>query len=67
MPVPDCRTSALGAVSIAKHVHRTAARYPIDVALHTEDCLKDKLTAMAERVKQVVEDLRGNGQTMRSS
>jgi fructose-bisphosphate aldolase class II len=29
---------ALGAVSIAEHVHRAAARYPILVALHTDHC-----------------------------
>jgi fructose-bisphosphate aldolase, class II len=34
---------ALGATSIAEHVHRVADRYPIYVALHTDHCLKDKL------------------------
>ena len=34
---------ALGAISIAEHVHRVAERYPIYVALHTDHCLKDKL------------------------
>jgi len=34
---------ALGATSIAEHVHRAAERYPIYVALHTDHCLKDKL------------------------
>lgn len=29
---------ALGAISIAEHVHRAAARYPIYVALHTDHC-----------------------------
>jgi fructose-bisphosphate aldolase class II len=29
---------ALGAVSIAEHVHRAAGRYPIYVALHTDHC-----------------------------
>jgi fructose-bisphosphate aldolase, class II len=29
---------ALGAISIAEHVHRVAARYPIFVALHTDHC-----------------------------
>jgi fructose-bisphosphate aldolase class II len=33
----------LGAISIAEHVHRTAARYPIHVALHTDHCQADKL------------------------
>ncbi|UFS70217.1 class II fructose-bisphosphate aldolase [Geomonas sp. RF6] len=34
---------ALGAMSIAEHVHRVAARYPIYVALHTDHCQADKL------------------------
>lgn len=33
----------LGAISIAEHVHRAAARYPIYVALHTDHCPADKL------------------------
>src|SRR5207342_2937978 len=37
------KDSALGAISIAEHVHRVAERYPIYVALHTDHCLKDKL------------------------
>jgi fructose-bisphosphate aldolase class II len=35
----------LGAISIAEHVHRVAARYPIYVALHTDHCQEDKLDA----------------------
>ena len=34
---------AFGAISIAEHVHRVAARYPIYVALHTDHCQADKL------------------------
>jgi fructose-bisphosphate aldolase, class II len=34
------KDSALGAISIAEHVHRVADRYPIYVALHTDHCLK---------------------------
>ena len=34
---------ALGAISIAEHVHRTAARYPVYIALHTDHCQADKL------------------------
>jgi fructose-bisphosphate aldolase, class II len=33
----------LGAMSIAEHVHRVAARYPIYVALHTDHCQPEKL------------------------
>ena len=34
---------ALGAISIAEHVHRVADRYPIYVALHTDHCQADML------------------------
>ncbi len=34
---------ALGAMSIAEHVHRVAERYDIYVALHTDHCQADKL------------------------
>jgi fructose-bisphosphate aldolase class II len=34
---------ALGAISIAEHVHRVAARYPVYVALHTDHCQADRL------------------------
>jgi fructose-bisphosphate aldolase class II len=34
---------AIGAISIAEHVHRVATRYPIYVALHTDHCVADKL------------------------
>ncbi len=34
---------ALGAISIAEHVHRAAERYPIYVVLNTDHCQADKL------------------------
>ncbi len=34
---------ALGAISIAEHVHRVAERYPVCVALHTDHCPAEKL------------------------
>jgi len=37
------KNMALGATSIAEHVHRVAAHYPIYVALHTDHCQADKL------------------------
>ena len=49
---------ALGAMSIAEHVHRVAARYPIYVALHTDHCQADKLDAF---VMPLVERPSGGG------
>ena len=37
------KNMALGAISIAEHVHRVAERYPVYVALHTDHCQADKL------------------------
>ena len=37
------RDMALGAISIAEHVHRVANRDRIRVALHTDHCQADKL------------------------
>jgi fructose-bisphosphate aldolase, class II len=37
------KDTALGAMSIAEHVHRVASRYPIWVALHTDHCRADML------------------------
>ena len=34
---------AIGAISIAEHVHRVAEKYPVYVALHTDHCTADKL------------------------
>jgi len=37
------RNMALGAISIADHIHRVAEQYPIWVALHTDHSQADKL------------------------
>src|SRR5512132_810775 len=37
------KDSALGAISIAEHVHRVADRYPLYVDPHTDHCLQDQL------------------------
>jgi fructose-bisphosphate aldolase class II len=34
---------ALGAIALAEYIHRIAARYPINVAIHTDHCPADKL------------------------
>ncbi len=39
----EVKDMVLGAISIAEHVHRVAARYPIYVALNTDHCPADKL------------------------
>jgi fructose-bisphosphate aldolase class II len=34
---------AVGAISLAEHTHRVAAHYDINIALHTDHCVPDKL------------------------
>lgn len=56
------KDSALGAMSIAEHVHRVADRYPIYVALHTDHCLKDKLDKFVIPLVEETEKRRATGQ-----
>jgi fructose-bisphosphate aldolase class II len=51
----------LGAISIAEHVHRAAARYPIYVALHTDHCQADKLDAFVMPLVEETERRRAAG------
>lgn len=37
------KNKVLGAISIAEHIHRVAAHYPVYVILHTDHCQEDKL------------------------
>jgi fructose-bisphosphate aldolase, class II len=52
---------ALGAISIAKHVHLVAERYPIYVALHTDHCQADKLDKLVIPLVEETEKRRAEG------
>jgi fructose-bisphosphate aldolase, class II len=52
---------ALGAISIAEHVHRAAERYPIYVALHTDHCQADKLVSYVIPLVEETERRRAAG------
>ncbi len=52
---------ALGAVSIAEHVHRAARRYDIYVALHTDHCQADKLDSFVLPLIEETEKRRAAG------
>lgn len=56
---------ALGAMSIAEHVHRVAERYPIYVALVTDHCLADKLDQFVIPLVEETERRRVLGQPSR--
>jgi fructose-bisphosphate aldolase class II len=52
---------ALGAISIAEHVHRVAERYPIHVVLHTDHCQADKLGSFVMPLVEETERRRAAG------
>jgi fructose-bisphosphate aldolase class II len=52
---------ALGAMSIAEHVHRVADRYNIYVALHTDHCQADKLDSFVNPLIEETEKRRASG------
>ena len=52
---------ALGAISIADHVHRAAERYPVYVALHTDHCQADVLEDFVMPLIQETEKRRAAG------
>ena len=52
---------ALGAISIAEHVHRVAERYNIYVALHTDHCQADKLDKLVMPLVEETERRRAAG------
>jgi fructose-bisphosphate aldolase class II len=51
----------LGAISLAEHVHRVAAWYPIYVALHTDHCQADKLDSYVIPLVEETERRRAAG------
>jgi len=51
----------LGAVSVAEHVHRVAARYDIFVALHTDHCLSKLLDTFVIPLIEETEQRRAAG------
>jgi len=56
---PTIKNMVTGAVALAEYAHEVAKNYPVNIALHTDHCSKDKLDAYvrpllaisAERVK----------------
>lgn len=39
----NLKDAVLGAISIAEHIHRVAARYDVNIALHTDHCTAPKI------------------------
>lgn len=55
------KDQALGAISIAEHVHRVADKYNIYVALHTDHCQADKLNSFLTPLIGETEKRRAKG------
>lgn len=55
------KDKALGAISIAEHVHRVAEKYNIYVALHTDHCQADKLNSFLTPLIEETEKRRAKG------
>ena len=55
------KDKALGAISIAEHVHRVAERYKIYVALHTDHCQADVLDSFVTPLIEETERRRAAG------
>ncbi len=56
------KDGALGAISIAEHIHRVAARYDIYVALHTDHCAPAKVDGFLTPLIDETEKRRAAGQ-----
>jgi fructose-bisphosphate aldolase class II len=55
------KNMVLGAISIAEHVHRVAAMYPVYIALHTDHCQADKLASFVIPLVEETERRRAAG------
>jgi fructose-bisphosphate aldolase class II len=55
------KNMAIGAISIAEHVHRVAKHYPVYVALHTDHCQADKLDSFVIPLIEETERRRAAG------
>ena len=51
-----------GAVALAAYAHEVAKKYPVNIALHTDHCPKDKLDSYVRPLLAVSKERVGNGQ-----
>ena len=48
-PAPKVKDMVTGAVALAEFAHVVAEKYPVNIALHTDHCPKDKLDSYVAR------------------
>jgi len=51
-----------GAVALAEYAHVVAAKYPVDIALHTDHCPKDKLDGYVRPLVKISQERVSRGQ-----
>ncbi|MGI8767503.1 MAG: class II fructose-bisphosphate aldolase [Propionibacteriaceae bacterium] len=58
---PTIKNMVSGAVALAGYAHEVARHYPVNIALHTDHCPKDKLDGFVRPLLAISEDLVAKG------
>ncbi len=58
---PTIKNMVSGAVALAAYAHEVAKNYPVNIALHTDHCPKDKLDGFVRPLLAISEDLVAKG------
>jgi fructose-bisphosphate aldolase, class II len=62
---PTIKNMVTGAVALAEYAHQVAKNYPINVALHTDHCPKEKLDGYVRPLLAISEErVKGGGQPL---
>ncbi|MEU7619989.1 class II fructose-bisphosphate aldolase [Micromonospora rifamycinica] len=59
---PSVKDMVTGAVAFAAYAHEVAKKYPVNVALHTDHCPKDKLDGFVRPLMAISQERVRNGQ-----
>jgi len=59
---PTVKDMVTGAVALAEYANVVAAKYPVNIALHTDHCPKDKLDGYMRPLVKISQDRVANGQ-----
>jgi fructose-bisphosphate aldolase, class II len=59
---PTVKDKVTGAVALAAYAHEVAKNYPVNVALHTDHCPKDKLDSFVRPLLAISEERVGRGE-----
>ena len=59
---PSVKDMVTGAVAFAAYAHEVAKKYPVNIALHTDHCPKDKLDKFVRPLMAISQERVRNGQ-----